>query len=196
MAAKWTISRAWVAVALALGGLGASAAPMPQSPARTIPAGTQFNVLLQTLLNSSTAKQDQRFETAILEEVKVQGQVVLEVGAQVRGFVSSARPAAKNGSTSGQLTLSFDELRLSDKPIRLRASVVNVLDPRRPDETRRASTASVVGGGNFGLAPMVDLRVNAGGTIVSTSGSEVKLPVGIVLRIQLHVPLEIPAMLP
>src|SRR5512141_496634 len=134
-----------VATAFACGMLAAPAGLVASGQARTVPAGTQFNVLLQTALNSSLAKVEQRFETASIEAVKAQGQAALEIGTVVRGFVSSVRPSAKEGQ-AGQITLSFDELRLGDRSVRLRASVVNVLDPKRPDETRRATTAAVVGG--------------------------------------------------
>jgi hypothetical protein len=173
---------------------GAMAARAGQAPpaaaARTIPPGTQFNVLLQSALNSSLAKAEQRFDTASIEDVKAQGQVVLEIGSVVRGFVSSVKPAGKEGQP-GQMTLSFDELRLGDRSLRLRASVVNVLDPKRPDEARRASTASVVGG-DLGMAQLLDVMVNGGGSIVATGGADVKLPVGVVLRLRLEQPLEIP----
>lgn len=186
--------RTVMVAAAIVGSIAAGAASSAQAPVRTVPAGTQLNVLLQTPLNSSTAKVEQRFETGSLEDVKVQGQVVLEIGSVLRGFVSSVRPAGKDGGQSGQVTLSFDELRLGERVIRLRASVVNVLDPKRPDEMRRASTASVVGAdGSFGLSPLLDVMVNAGGTIVSTGGTDVKLPIGVVLRIRLDQPLEIPA---
>jgi hypothetical protein len=187
MTRAWTIGVA--ACVLAIGAAGPAAGPQ----ARTVPAGTQFNVLLQTVLNSGTAKAEQRFETAILEDVKAQAAVVLEIGTVVRGFVSSVRPAGKDGASAGQITLSFDELRLGERTLGLRASVVGVLDPRRPDESRRATTASVVGGGSLGLAPLLDVMVNAGGTIVSTSGVDVKLPVGVVLRLRLSQPIDIPA---
>lgn len=186
--------RTMMVAAAVLGSIAVGAASSAQAPVRTVPTGTQLNVLLQTLLNSSVVKTEQRFDAASIEDVKVQGQVVLEVGSVMRGFVSSVRPAGKDGSQGGQLTLSFDELRLGERAIRLRASVVNVLDPKRPDETRRASTASVVGAdGSFGLSPLLDVMVNAGGTIVSTGGTDVKLPIGVVLRIRLDAPLEIPA---
>jgi hypothetical protein len=180
-----------VAVALLCGGMVTAVASAPQQ--RTVPAGTQFNVLLQTALDSGQTKAGQRFETAAIEEVKAQGQAAFGIGAVVRGFVSSVRPSGRDGQP-GQLTLSFDELRLGDQPIRLRASVVSVLDPKRPDETRRASTASVVGaGGSFGLVPLLDVMVNGSGSIVATSGTDVKLPVGIVLRLRLDQPVEISA---
>ncbi len=186
-----TPMRTMMAAALVVvGAIVAWASPAPPAQARTIPAGTQFNVLLQTALNSSLAKAEQRFDTASIEGVKAQGQVVLEIGSVVRGFVSSVKPAGKEGQP-GQMTLSFDELWLGDRSLRLRASVVNVLDPKRPDEARRASTASVVGG-DLGMAPLLDVMVNSGGSIVSTGGIDVKLPVGVVLRLRLDQPLEIP----
>jgi hypothetical protein len=179
-----------VAVMLVWGAVAAGAAAAgPQ--VRTVPAGVQFNVLLQTAIDSGAAKAEQRFETASIETIKAQDQVVIGIGAVIRGFVSSVRPSGKEGQP-GQLALSFDELRLGDRTVRLRASVVNVLDPKRPDEMRRTSTASVVGG-DLGMAPLLDVMVNGSGSIVSTGGIDVKLPVGVVLRIRLDQPLEIPA---
>lgn len=199
--------RAVVSAAIVVAGCVAVLAGQTPTPtpartsqsARTIPVGTLFNVLLQKPLNSATSKIDERFDAGNLEEWKVQGDVVVDIGAVLRGFVSSVRAASKPVSKEapsglGQITLAFDELALGDKTMRLRASVVNVLDPRRADETRRASTANVVGGdGSFGLAPLTDVMVNRGGSITATGGGDVKLPVGVVLRIRLDEPLEFPA---
>jgi hypothetical protein len=187
-----------VALVMAAGAIvAASQSPVPV--ARAIPLGTMFNVLLQTPLDSAKAKADQRFNTGALEDWKIQGHVVVEAGATVRGFVSSVRIASQPVSGRdaigfGQLTLSFDEVVIGDKPMRMRASVVGVLDPKRqPDDLRRDTTANVVGGeGSFGLpayAPVSVVRGNIG----ATGGGDVKLPVGVVLRIRLDQALEFPA---
>ena len=91
------------------------------------------------------------------------------------------------------MTLSFDELLVGERTIKLRASVNSVLDPRRqPDDTRRSSTANVVGGsGQLGLPTYTDVVVT-GGTILPVGLGDVKLPVGIVLRIRLDQVLEFP----
>jgi hypothetical protein len=182
---------AMAAAAVMLGSVAALVAASARPQVQTVPAGTQLNVLLQTSLNSGTAKAEQRFEAASIEDWRAQGQVVLAAGVVMRGFVSSVRPAGK--SDGGQLTLSFDEVRIGDRALRLRASVVSVLDPKLSADARRLVTGSVVGASaSFGMVPLSDVTVNPGGTIVAVSGSDVKLPVGVVLRIRLDQPLEVP----
>jgi len=175
------------------------AAQTPQPSARSIPAGTMFNVVLQTPLNSATIKVEQRINTGSLEDWKIGGQVVVPIGSTIRGFVSSLASSTRKVQDAqakgmGQLTLSFDELVLGDRKIKLTASVNAVLDPRRqPDNTRRSSTANVVGGsGQLGLPPYTDVVVT-GGTILPVGIGDVKLPPGLVLRIRLDQVLEFPA---
>jgi len=184
------------AVVLAVAGIGVCAAQTPPASGRSIPVGAQFNVVLQTPLNSATTKQDQRFDTGSLEDWKIKDQVVVPLGTTVRGFVSSVRASNRPVQESqakgmGSFTLSFDELMLGEKPIKIRASVVAVLDPRRqPDDTRRTSTANVVGGsGQLGLPPYTDVVVTSG-TILPVGIGEAKLPIGVVLRIKLDQALE------
>jgi len=174
------------------------AAQTPQPSARSFPAGTMFMVVLQTPLDSAKAKVEQRINTGSLEDWKLQGQTVVPIGTTIRGFISSMGSSNRKVQDSqakgmGQLTLSFDELVLGEKSIKLRASVNAVLDPRRqPDDTRRSSTANVVGGsGQLGLPTYTDVVVN-GGTILPVGIGDVKLPVGIVLRIRLDQVLEFP----
>ena len=177
----------------------ASQTPVPSSS--SIPVGTMFNVALQSTLTSATAKQDQRFNTGTLEEWKVQGKTVVDLGSTVRGFVSSVRPAAqpvaKGAATGiGSLTLSFDEVVIAEKPVRMRASVVNIFDPRKPKDgqERRNAMAGVVGGeGAFGLPLFTDATVGRGGSITAPGGEDVKIPVGMVLRIRLDQALEFPS---
>ena len=173
------------------------AAQTQTSPVRGFPVGAQFNVVLQTPLNSATTKQDQRFDTGSLEDWKIKDQVVVPIGTTVKGFVSSVRASNRPVQESqvkgmGTLTLSFDELVLGDRSIKIRASVLAVLDPRRqPDDIRRSSTANVVGGsGSLGLPAYSDVVVN-GGTILPVGIGEAKLPVGIVLRIKLDQAVEL-----
>jgi hypothetical protein len=170
--------------------------PVQTPPARVIPVGSQFNVVLQKPLDSATAKVDDRFDTGAIEDWTVQGQVVVEIGTTIRGFVSSVRPSNRpvqnrEAKGMGQLTLSFNEIVFGERTMKLRASVVAVLDPRRrQDDTRRASTANVVGGSDtLGLPAFTDVVVSAG-SIVPVGTGEAKLPVGVVLRIRIDQPLE------
>lgn len=188
--------RAVLSAVIAAASVVITAAQTPPTSGRSIPVGAQFNVVLQTPLNSATIKQDQRFDTGSLEEWKIKDQVVVPLGTTVRGFVSSVRSSNRPVQESqakgmGSFTLSFDELVLGEKPIKIRASVVAVLDPRRqPDDTRRASTANVVGGsGQLGLPAYTDVVVTSG-TILPVGTGEARLPVGVVLRIKLDQALE------
>jgi hypothetical protein len=176
---------------------GQSPTPTPASaPVRTIPVGAQFNVVLQTLLDSAKAKVGDHFSAGTIEDWQADGQVVVEAGAAIRGFVSSVRPSTRpvqdrEAQGMGQLTLSFDDITLGEKPVKLRAAVAAVLDARRqPDDKRRTTTANVVGGvDSFGLPAWPDVVVT-GGSILPVGAGDVKLPVGVVLRIRINQAME------
>ena len=106
----------------------------------------------------------------------------------VRGFVSSVRASA-TANRAGSLTLSFDDMKIGDQSLRLRGSVDQVFSDRTgEDSTRIAPDAAVlaamgrVPGG--GQALLVGVRVGAGGSIESTQASDVRLPVGTILRVR------------
>jgi len=159
---------------------------------RVIPAGAQVEVMLKTPVNSSQAKLDERFDATLLENYELQGRVVLTAGSMVRGFISSVRSWSKTVQ-HGQITLSFDALQAGDATLRLRASVVGVFDPREVDQLSRIGASPAVGARTgSGHSPLGTVRVNDGGTIMSTKGTDVILPAGTVLRLRLDQPLEVP----
>ena len=155
--------------------------PVPAA-GRGVAAGAQLDVLLQTGLNSGVAKIDQRFEAVTLVDLRVGDVVAIPAGSVVRGFVSSVR-AASQVDRKATLTLSFDEILIRGTAEPLRASVVQVMEANPgtgrpganvPGATRPSLTGVLVGGD---------------GTIASTEGTNVDLPVGIILRIRLDKPL-------
>ena len=170
---------------------------MEDRPGRivTVPVGTQFEVRMQQPLESSTAKVEDRFEATTLADVVVQGQTAIPAGSLARGFVSSVKPAGKVSRT-GSLTLSFDELRIGETTFRLRASVVQALDPKMTEDVSKISVGAAAGGVVGGLiggvkGALLGVLIGAGGTIAATEGSDVKLPLGAVLRIRVDQPLEV-----
>lgn len=180
---------------VALAGQSPTPTPAPAS-VRTIPVGSQFNVVLQTPLDSAKAKVGDHFNAGTIEDWQAQGQVVVDMGTSLSGFVSSVRPSNRpvqdrEAQGVGQLTLSFDGMSVGEKPVKLRASVSAVLDARRqPEDKRRTTTANVVGGADsFGLPAWPGIVVS-GGSILPVGGGDVKLPVGVVLRIRIDQPLE------
>jgi hypothetical protein len=182
-----------VGIALVLSGVTATTALAVQEPARTVAAGVSLDVLLQTALSSAKVKVDQPFEAALLRKHEVNGQVVLEAGLPVRGFVSSVRPTSP-ANHQAQLTLSFESLRVGATPARLRATVVSVLDARRSDQLKRMDAGPVAAGiPDAGGTPLVGVFVGAGGTILATNGADISLAVGTILRIRLDQPLALPS---
>jgi hypothetical protein len=164
--------------------------------AYTVPVGTQLDVRLQTPLNSGTAKVEQRFEATTVADITMNGIAVVPAGTLVRGFVSSVRAAGKL-ERRGSITLSFDEIRPNDKSLRLRASVEQALDGKMAQDAQRIGAGAVIGGiiGGIiggGKGALVGVLVGGGGTMASTEGSDVDLPLGTLLRIRLDQPLEVP----
>lgn len=178
------------------GGAPAVAETAPQSEKGIlVPVGTEFDVKLQTPLNSGRAKVEQRFEATSIEDVPVGRTVAIPAGSIVRGFVSSVRPAGRI-ERRGSLTLSFDELRIDERSVRLRASVVKALDPKVSEDATRIGAGAVVGGivGGIlggGKGAVLGVLIGGGGTIAATEGSDVDLPLGTILRIRVDQPLEL-----
>ena len=162
----------------------------------TVPVATEFDLRLQTPLNSGKVKVEQRFEATTILDYTIGKDVVVPAGSTVRGFVSSVKAAGKI-ERKGSLTLSFDELRIGTRTHRLRASVTEALDPKVHQDATRIGAGAVVGaiiGGLLGggKGALLGVLVGGGGTIAATEGSDVDLPAGTVLRIRLDQVLEIP----
>ena len=169
----------------------------PKVTVFTVPVGTEFDIRLQTPLNSGTARPEDRFEgTTILDYTPAgSNEVVIPAGSTVRGFVSSVKAAGRI-ERKGSLTLSFDEIRVRAKSFRLRASVTQTLDPKVAEDMTRIGAATAVGaviGGLLGggKGALLGVLVGGGGTIAATEGSDVDLPAGTILRIRVDQPLEI-----
>jgi hypothetical protein len=160
----------------------------------TVPVSTEMEVRLQTLLNSGTAKAEDRFEATTVADVTMGNNVVvIPAGSVVRGFVSSVRASGKIDRT-GSLTLSFDEIVIGGVHQRLRAAVVQVLDAKQGEDLTRIGGGAAVGGVIGGLlggarGALVGVRVGGDGTIAATDGGNVDLPMSTVLRIRLDQPL-------
>jgi hypothetical protein len=167
----------------------------PMGRAVTINVGTEFDVRLQTPLNSGTAKAEQRFEATTIVDYKVREDIAVPAGSVFRGFVSSVKPAGKI-DRQGSVTLSFDEAIINDTHMRVRASVEQALDGKTGQDNTRIGVGAVVGGILGGLlgggkGALVGVLVGGGGTMASTEGADVDLPVGTILRIRLDQPITV-----
>ena len=162
----------------------------------TVPVGTQFDVRLQTHLNSETARVEQRFEATTLLDYTSNGRLVIPAGTLVRGFVSSVRPAGRV-DRRGSMTLSFDEMRMGEQTLRLRASVVQALDGKVSEDAARIGVGAIAGaiiGGVLGggKGALIGVMVGGGGTIAATEGTDVDIPIGTILRIRVDQPVDVP----
>jgi hypothetical protein len=167
----------------------------PTARIYTVPVGTQMDVRLQTPLNSGTATVEKRFEATTVLDLTGDNEVVIPAGSVVRGFVSSVNAAGKI-NRKGSLTLSFDEIRIGNRSMKLRASVVQALDGKMAQDVTRIGAGAAVGaiiGGLLGggKGALVGVLVGGGGTMAATEGADVDLPVGTILRIRLDEPLDV-----
>ncbi len=163
----------------------------------TVPVGAEFDVRLQTTLDSGTATVEQRFEATTVLDYEAAGAVLVPAGSTLRGFVSSVRPAGKI-DRRGSLTLSFDEIRVNNRSYRLRASVTQAIDSKVGEDATRIGAGAAVGailGGILGggRGALLGVLVGGGGTIAATEGTDVNLPVGTILRVRVDQPLDIVA---
>ena len=167
----------------------------PMGRVVSVGVGTEFDVRLQTPLNSSVTRPEQRFEATSILDYKVHDDIVVPAGSTFRGFVSSVKAAGKI-DRQGSLTLSFDEVVMNGTHVRVRASVVQALDAKTAQDNTRIGVGAAVGailGGILGggKGALVGVLVGGGGTMASTEGSDVDLPAGTVLRIRLDQPLDV-----
>ena len=174
-----------------------TAAPDRPRASGVVPVGTELDIRLQGTLDSGTAKVEQRFDATTIADYPATGGVIVPAGSIVRGFVSSVRPASRI-ERKGQLTLSFDEIRIGNRSYRLRASVTEAMDAKSSEDVTRIGAGAAVGaiiGGILGggKGALLGVLVGGGGTIAATEGSDVNLPAGTILRIRLDQALDVSA---
>jgi hypothetical protein len=167
----------------------------PEGRVWTVPVGTELDVRLQTPLDSSTTKVEQRFEATTIVDLKVNNDVVAPAGSVVRGFVSSVSPAGRLDRRAN-MTLSFDQIVINETPVRMRAEVEQAIDGKVGQDLTKIGAAAGVGaiiGGLIGggKGALVGVLVGGGGTMAATEGADITLPVGTILRIRLDQPLTI-----
>ena len=171
--------------------------PRRAAPSRTstreIPVGTELDVRLSTVLNSGTAKVEDRFEATTMVDLVVDGRTLVPAGAVARGVVSSVEPATRTNRTA-KMTVTFDQLTFGGRAYPIRGTVTQAIQGEGiKGEVPRAGAGAAVGaiiGGILGgfKGAMAGILIGGGGTIAATEGKEVELPQGTVLRIRIDSP--------
>src|SRR5262245_32915816 len=93
-----------------------------------IPVGTEFEVRLQTRLNSGTAKVEDRFDATTLSPFEKNGKVLVPAGSVMRGVVNSVTPASRGLSRKGSMTLLFDRFSIDGRTYSIRATVTQAIE--------------------------------------------------------------------
>ena len=155
-----------------------------------VPVGTEFDVRLQTALNSATTQVEDRFEATTMVDLMRGNRVVVPAGSVMRGVVSSVKKAGRIERT-GSLTVAFDRLTVSTRSYPIRATVTEALEGEGiRGEAGRIGTGAGVGavigailGGAKGA--LAGILIGGGGTIAATEGTDAKLDPGTILRVRM-----------
>ena len=159
-----------------------------------VPVGTEFDVRLQSRLNSGTARVEDRFDATTIVPYERDGRMLVPAGSVMRGIVNSVTPASRGVNRKGELTLVFDRFTIDGRTYSIRATVMQAL--RGEADTGRVAAGAGVGaiigailGGTRGA--LTGILIGGGGTVAATEGNDVDLAPGTVLRVRLDAPLDV-----
>jgi hypothetical protein len=159
-----------------------------------VPVGTEFDVRLQSRLNSGTARVEDRFDATTIVAYEKNGRMLVPAGSVMRGIVNSVTPASRGVNRKGELTLVFDRFSIEGRTYSIRATVMQALQGEA--DTGRVAAGAGVGaiiGGILGgvRGALAGILIGGGGTVAATEGNDVDLAPGTVLRVRLDAPLEL-----
>ena len=185
----------------ARGDAAPAAASTPHRPAvderlspTEIPVGTEFDVRLQSRLNSGTARVEDRFDATTILPYERNGRMLVPAGSVMRGVVNAVTPASRGVSRKGELTLVFDRFSIDGRTYSIRATVMQALQGE--GDTGKVAAGAGVGaiiGGLLGgvRGALTGILIGGGGTVAATEGNDVDLAPGTVLRVRLDAPLDV-----
>jgi hypothetical protein len=162
--------------------------------ATEIPVGTEFDVRLQSRLNSGTARVEDRFDATTIVPYERNGRLLVPAGSVMRGVVNAVTPATRGVNRKGELTLVFDRFSIEGRTYSVRATVMQALQGEA--DTGRVAAGAGVGaiiGGILGgvRGALTGILIGGGGTVAATEGNDVDLAPGTVLRVRLDAPLDV-----
>ena len=161
-----------------------------------VPSGTELDVRLSNVLNSGTAKVEDRFEGTTLVDLNIQGRTVIPAGSVMRGVITAVDPATRTNRTA-KMTVSFDQVTANGRAYPIRGTVTQAIEGEGiKGEAGKIATGAGVGavlGGILGgvKGAILGTVIGGGGITAATEGKEVELPQGSVLRVRLDSPVQI-----
>ena len=158
-----------------------------------LPAGSEVDVRLQTLLDSETAQVEDRVEATTMVDLYQGNDLLVPAGSALEGYVSSVDRASRT-DRKGELTIMFTKLKVNGRTYDVRAYPTQVLESEGiKGEAERigagAGVGAIIGGILGGLkGAITGILIGGGGVIAATEGKDVELPPGTVLRVRFDSP--------
>lgn len=166
----------------------------------TVPAGTTLSVTLTKGADSKTAKAGQEISGTLSEGLTVDGVTVAPAGSVVTGVVTAAEPSGKvKGRASLSVTFRTLQVEGHDGVYTIDADQSFVAHATKTDDAAKIAVptvgGAVIGGILGGKKGAVIGGVVGGGAgtavVLSTTGEEVTLAPGALLKADLTAPVEI-----
>ncbi|HUP88982.1 MAG TPA: peptidoglycan-binding domain-containing protein [Longimicrobiales bacterium] len=171
-----------------------AAAPLAAQTRVTLPVGTVFLVRTDQALESATAQVGQTFTTTIVEDISVNGYVLIPANSRIRGIVSYVQRVTRGNS--GVMQVTFDRLVIAGGGTYTIAGKLTSTDSteRRQIDARADSRVVLVGergGLGAAIAGAGSRSSSASGILAAlgnllSEGSEVAVPAGSSFAVQLE----------
>ena len=171
-------------LALTVGWL-AAAAQAAERPV-TLPAGTRLPLALETAVSSATSQRGDLVVAKLRQNVRLNDEIVLPAGAELKGKVTLARPSGRVKGRA-RVAAAFDTLVVRGESHAIRASSIDVTAPDTHRRDAAIIAGSTIGGAIVGgiakgqKGSQVGAAVGAGagtGVVLTNKGKEVLLPAG------------------
>ncbi|MFN2601569.1 MAG: peptidoglycan-binding domain-containing protein [Gemmatimonadaceae bacterium] len=167
----------------------------------TVPTGSVIIVRTATPLQSSNAQAGQTFSTFVTDTLRLDNYTVIPAGSRIRGTISYAKPATRQ--ESGVIQVDFNRLVLTDGtsyPIVAKLTSTDPAERQQIDASPDPRVVLVGGRGGIGAAIAGAGSTNSAqsgilaalGGLLST-GTNVNVPAGTRLAVQLEEPLSLRA---
>jgi hypothetical protein len=173
------------------------AAPSDRSSTLSeIPAGTEFDVRLQSALSSATAHVEDRFDATTLVDLRDGDRLMVPSGSVMHGIVNSVTKTTRI-ERKGKLGVAFERITIGTRSYPIHASVQQAIESEgiRGEVGKigaGAGVGAVIGailGGAKGAA--IGILVGGGGVTAATEGKDVELQAGTILRVRLDAALSL-----
>lgn len=156
---------------------------------RTIPAGTEVDVRLQSRLSSEDNVVEDRVEATTIVDLYEGNELLVPAGSLLVGHVTAVDKASRTDRTAS-IAVLFTRLTVNGRASDVRATVTQALEEGGfKDEAGRVGAGAGVGaiiGGILGgvKGAIAGVLIGGGGVLAATEGKDVKLEPGTVLRVR------------